>query len=135
MRTLIWAALHGEDAQLASVIGLSNETREQARTLIARLPPDAQAAWTPERLAALFFTGFLSEVSAATAEPVMHTDATHATMLVRFTGAAKEAQFPLAMMQENSTWRILVPDQAIRSLEARLRAQSGASSSPPPPQP
>jgi hypothetical protein len=121
-QTLVWAALNGEDAELAATIAFSDSVRAAAEALIAGLPPQTRAQWTPEKLAALFFTGFFTETIAAQIQEVKTTDAQHATIAVRVTSGSKSGTVGLNLVSSGDGWRIEVPPIAISSLRKKLQA-------------
>jgi hypothetical protein len=124
LQTLVWAGFKGEDAKLASIIVLSDAVRQEADALLATLPEEARAAWTPQKLAALFFAGFLTEMSAATIQNVTIVDADHATVAVRFTTGSKEAVLPLSLQRGDAGWRVVLPEKAIGAIQRRLQAMA-----------
>jgi hypothetical protein len=121
-QTLVWAALNGKEAELAATIALPDKVRTAAEALIAGLPTEARARWTPENLAALFFTGFFTEMIAAQIQEVKTTDAQHATIAVRVTSGAKGGTIALNLVSSGDGWRIEVPPIAISSLRKKLQA-------------
>jgi hypothetical protein len=121
-QTLVWSALKGDAATLESVIALPEQAREKAAALITGLPETARAAWTPEKLAALFFTGFLNEVPAAAIDSVTSLDADHATLTVRLRNGQKENTVPFGVERSSDGWRVVMPEKAIDSLRKRVQA-------------
>jgi hypothetical protein len=122
LQTLLWAALKGDDAQLASVISLSRTTREQASALLVNLPAQVRSTWTPEKLGALFFTGFCTEMTGAAINNVTISDANHATIAVRFTNGSKEVVLPLSVETGDGGWQVMLPEKAIDAIQRRLQA-------------
>ncbi|HUR59202.1 MAG TPA: hypothetical protein VM029_15910 [Opitutaceae bacterium] len=122
-QTLVWAALNGKEADLAAAIALPDAVRAAADALIAGLPPEARASWTPEKLGALFFSGFFTEMIAAQIQEVKTADAQRATIAVRVSSGSKSGVVGLNLMSTGDGWRIELPEKAIGSLKKRLEAE------------
>ena len=122
LQTLIWSAVKGDTATLHDVIGLSDDSRAEAKALVATLPEAARLEWSPERLAALFFTGFFTEISAAAVESVTLVDFAHATVALRVTNGVKEKTIPLTAVATPEGWRITPPEGAMAGMRRRIPA-------------
>ncbi len=120
LAALMRSAFTGDDAGLRAVIGLSDANRAEAQALIGGLPEAARAEWSPERLAALFFTGFFTEVTAAAVESVTQLDLARAMVTLRVTNGVKESTIPLAAVATPEGWRIVPPDEAIAGMRRRM---------------
>jgi len=118
VQTLVWAALKGDDDLLAKLLALDPAARQRSDALIARLPEAGRARWTPEKLAALWVTGLVTEVSAAQVLGETMPDATHATVTVRLGRAKEEQKIPLT--RTDTGWQIVVGEKQIKGLEKQL---------------
>jgi hypothetical protein len=124
LQTLIWASLKGADAKLDSLICLSPAAREEALAFIATLPIEARAAWSPEKFAALFFTGIFTEASAVAIESLSATNAGQAVITLRLTNGAREIRLPLTAEAAEGRWRVQLPEQALGALQRRVAAMA-----------
>lgn len=127
LQTLVWAALKGEDAALAAGMALDDRARARAEVLLARLPENARAATTAEKLAALWFAQTVMEVPAAYIFDQEAQDGTHVTLLVRG-GLGSDQRLPMQLGP--SGWQVVVPEHAMESIQ-----KSVIGSSPPLPKP
>lgn len=117
--TLIWAALKGDQDKLGELCIMPAETRARARALIARLPDDAKATWTPEKLATLWLTGAVVDMTALHVTGESITDAEHA--LVTFRAPPKDDEEKVKLKLTPNGWRVVVSTAAIDKLEQKLR--------------
>jgi hypothetical protein len=120
MQTLVWAALKGDDEAMARTVALSGAVREKAEALLARLPEEARAKYSPpEKLAGLFFARMiLKEVEAFQITGVTMNDAQHATVRLRFPGQTKEPALPFE--RSETGWRVTIVAKQIDLIEAQL---------------
>jgi uncharacterized protein HemX len=124
LQTLVWAALKGDDAALASSLSVTGTAREKAEALLARLPENQRMKFhSPESLAALAIVGDILKTEALEVKGVTMTDATHATLALRRPDSAKEAKIPMLLGAEG--WRVVVPERAVDGLVRRL-GEAGA---------
>lgn len=129
LQTLIWASLKGAEAKLESLICLSPAAREEALALVATLPADARPAWSPEKLAGLFFTGIFTESSAVAIESISPTSPAQAVVTLRLTNGARDIRLPLvAEAAVDGRWRVQLPEQALGALKRRVAAVAKNSS-------
>lgn len=119
-QTLVWAAIKGDDATLAERLFLPDTTRAKARELIASLP-QAERRWTPEKLAALYFSAVVADVAAAQIVSETIDSPLHATVLMRIPGVA-EAKSRLAMQLGPDGWKAVVDESAIDAMARRIAA-------------
>lgn len=118
LQTLVWAALKGDISLLSGGgLAVSGATQERAEALIAALPENVRTEWTPEKLAALWWTQAITEVSAAQVTDLRMEDASHATLAVR---GGIGANGLVSMRLGPAGWQMVVPVQAMEQAEARL---------------
>lgn len=117
--TLIWAALRGNQNKLGELGIMPAETRDRAKALIARLPDDARAAWTPEKLATLWLTGAVVDMIAVhvTGETIVEADQARVT----FRAPPKDDEEEVKFKFTPNGWRAVVSTAAIDKLEKKLR--------------
>lgn len=113
-QTFVWAAMKGEDATLASMIGMDEEAREKGLAVVAALPEEMKAEYSsPEKLAALFFAAALTSQPSAHVLKVSFSDAEHATVEVR--GLTDKTQ-KIPMQRASEGWQIVVPAKMVEKL-------------------
>lgn len=121
-QTLVWAALKGDDAMLAQVCVASAPARTGAEALIARLPESARGQWTPEKLAAMFFTGALSEVTAAQVVAESPKDAHQVELSVLLTGrgGSKDPTIPLQWRLGANGWQVVFDEKMLGAVQKKI---------------
>ncbi len=119
--TLIRAALDGNDAALAKLLTVPAKTLAQADALIARLPAEARAQWSAEKLAALWVTAAATEMSALeiTGERFEGSD----SAVVTFRGSQFTSEEKVNLKLTPEGWKITVGSGMIANLEKKLAAQ------------
>jgi hypothetical protein len=116
-QTLVWAALHGDDATLAAGLSLADRARARAAVLLASLPDDVRARSSPEKLASLWWDGTVLDVPAAQVIRQEKQDDTHATLLTRGgIGGSSTLHFRLSP----TGWQIVVPETALESIQSKV---------------
>lgn len=121
LQAIAWAAFKGNDARIGELSQLSPDARERANELIAALPDDARARWTPEKLAALSFTGMFSEVTALQITGVTFSEPDRATVVIRVPGT--HGSEPKVTLQSGPTgWQVVVNGGQIDALRKKLHA-------------
>jgi hypothetical protein len=140
MLTLMWAAIKGQDDELAATLVFTGSAREKAEAWRAALPPEAQAKYAmPEKLPGLFLTEEIVREGAAI--QVLETiDAGPGKALVRtrmsnVTGNVREHK--IQMLQTERGWGLEVPENAIdgmrQSAARKAAAQQAAAPAAPRP--
>ena len=119
-QTLVWAAMKGDDATLAQVSMVSESARAKAEALIARLPESGRAQWTPEKLAAMFFTGAFGEVTAAQVLAENPKDQQHVALSVRLVGAGKETTIPLLTQLGANGWQVVFDEKMFGAVQKKI---------------
>jgi hypothetical protein len=119
--TLIRAALDGDDASLTKLLIVPTKTRTQADALIARLPAEARAQWSAEKLAALWVTAAATEMSAMeiTGERFETSD----SAVVTFRGPQFTSDEKVNLKLTPEGWKITVGSGMIANLEKKLAAK------------
>lgn len=120
-QTLVWAATKGDAAVLADLFLLPETARAKAEELIAGLPEAARERWTPEKLAALYFTAVTTDMSAAQIADETFDGAQHATVMLRIPGV-DEAKSKVALQLGAGGWQVIVPDIAIDVMRRKIAA-------------
>lgn len=120
LQTIIWAALKGDDAELAKSITMLPLTRTQAEEYLARLPVEARASWTPEKLVTLWATYVMNDVSALqiTGETMTSVEAATVTFSTPETGENEHINFKFTP----DGWKAYVPGDAVARLLRKLPA-------------
>lgn len=116
--TMVRAVLKGDEASLTRMFVMPAKTRTQADALIARLPEEARAKWTPEKLALLWVTGALTEMSALqiTSERFESSD----SAVVTFRGPQNVNDEKVNLRLTPEGWKIVVGSGMISNLEKQL---------------
>ncbi len=120
-QTLVWAALKGDEVALEKLLYLSGTARAKAETILANLPQAAQADWTPEKLAALVFSGIITDVPAAEITGEETIDSQHATVSLRIPGVAT-AKSRLNFQLGATGWQVVVTEEQIAAVQRRMAA-------------
>lgn len=124
-QTLVWTALQRDPAAVAKLLVVNGRARDVAESLIARLPPEQQAQWTPEKLAGFSVISTAVDVAAIQIVNEQETDAQHALITTRVSGRSETSRF--AFEATASGWRLVVPETFLASLQNRMRELSSAS--------
>jgi hypothetical protein len=120
LQTLVWAALKGDADTINRSFTLSDAARAKAEALIAALPEDGRAQWTPEKLGAMFFTGFFTEVTAAEVTAETLDAPQRATLKLRVSNGTRENTIPLAMELGANGWQAVVSDRHIDAIRKKM---------------
>ncbi len=126
-QTLVWGALKGDDAVLAQVITISAPALAKAEALIAGLPEGARAQWTPEKLAAMFFTGAFNEVTAAQVMTENTKDAQHVELRVRLKSGTKEPIIPFQWELGAKGWQVVFEEKFLGAVRKKIAGAEGPS--------
>lgn len=118
--TALAAALKGDEATLANVATMTPATRAKAEALITRLPEDARTKWTPEKLAALWISQVVTEVTAVQMTGESFEDGQHAVVTFRPYGADKDEHVNVRLT--SAGWKVVLPTSA---MEKFIRKASG----------
>ncbi len=110
-QTLGWATLH-QPERIASLLTLAPAARTKAEALIAALPEETRAKWTPEKLGELWLTGALTSASAFQIGEVKMEAANSATLALRVMPAPRQEP-KLKMELAPNGWRVLIDERAI----------------------
>jgi hypothetical protein len=121
-QTLIWAVVKGKDDSVAEGLLVTGAVREQAEALIASLPEAARVAYpTPEKLVGLSLANIVLD---QTAIQVLDQNPTgSATTDLNIKGLEAGPQKFSFQLGANG-WQLVVPPQAIRSLQRTLAGGS-----------
>ncbi len=119
-QSLVAAVMHNRAARLAELYTLSPAARAKADALIAELPENARAQWSPEKLGELFLTGALTSASAVQITDVQPRDAQHATLVFRIPGAKGDPKLPLELGAGG--WRVLIDGAGIDVVRKHIDA-------------
>ena len=117
--------MKGDAAVLGQVSLISAPARAKAEALIARLPENARAQWTPEKLAAMFFTGALGEVTAAQVVEETAKDPQHVASAVHITGGSKEATIHLLWQLEPNGWQVVFDEKMLGGVQKQIANAMG----------
>lgn len=118
LETLVWAALRGDETTLADLTTLNSATRAKAEALIAQLPAQDRAKWTPEKLGQLWFTGLFTEMSAF--QIVGETTVAADEAVVRLRLANRDGEEKLGLRLTPNGWKVLAPGAAFDQLQRKL---------------
>ncbi len=124
-QTLVWAALKGDNATLGQVSVVSEPARAKAEALIAGLPEGAREQWTPEKLAATFFTGVFGEVIAAQVLAENAKDHQHVVLSIRVTGAGRETTIPLVAQWGANGWQMVFDEKMLGVVQKKIAQAEG----------
>lgn len=117
-QTLVWAAMKGDEAEIARLCTASEKTRAEAKALLARLPEDARATWTPEKLAALWVGGAFTEMAALQVVGERMESAGNAVVSFRIHGREDVENVKLRLSPAG--WQVMLPGNAVAKLEKKL---------------
>jgi hypothetical protein len=122
-QTLAWAVMKGDPRALAGSVALSDPARLKAEAWLASLPELDRPMWSPEKLAALFIAGILTEVPALQIrEVIVENDGQDAVVSLYIPQAkAKEAAQRVPMHLGPIGWQVIVSEQQIDRLRENLR--------------
>ena len=121
-QSLVVAAFKGDEPALLRTVGLSADARAKAEELIAGLPEEGRAKWTPEKLALLFCTGFFGEVTAAQIVSEKG-DGDRATLSIRVSNGTRENTIPMELERGPDGWRAVLSSRHIDSIRRRMAAR------------
>lgn len=119
-QTLVWAAMKGDEAMLAQVGTISAAARTKAEALIAGLPEGGRAQWTPEKIAAMFFTGAFGEVTAAQIAQESPKDAGHVALGIRITNGDKEQIVTFQWQLGASGWQVVFDEKLLGAVQKKI---------------
>lgn len=120
-QTLGWAVIN-QPERIGSLLTLAPAARAKAEALIAGLPEEARAKWTPEKLGELFVTGALSSAPAIQIADVRMDAANRATLTFRIPGARGDPKLPLELGPNG--WRVLIEERNIDVVRKKI-SQAG----------
>ncbi len=124
MQTLVWAAIHGDDATLIAGIAMTEGAWKKASDLLAQLPEGGREKYpTPESLAALILTNQILKESAAELQGTTMLDAQHAVVSGRTVAGGKTTNFPMQL--GTGGWQMIIPDKAIDALKKQMSQTVG----------
>jgi hypothetical protein len=118
LQTLTWAVMKNDGERLAAIVAIPPAARVKADALIASLPVEARAQWTPEKLAALYFSGALLDTSSLQMTSVKFEDASHATIALRAPGVRGEPKLPMELGPNG--WRAVAAERAFDVVRKKM---------------
>lgn len=136
-QTLIWAAMNGQEDELAACLVFTGAAREKAEAWRAALPAEAQAKYTPlEKLPGLFLTEEITRKAAAM-QIMDTTEAGPGQVVVRMrqttlTGSLSTAKLP--MHQTERGWAFPIDEKmidAVRKSTAKGQPEAGGKAPQP----
>jgi RNA polymerase sigma factor (sigma-70 family) len=121
--TMTWAALTGDDNELAAALTLSNEAREKAAVWRAALPPEDQKKFVPlEKLPAIFLAEeALRKAKGMQVLGVTDEEGDRATLHVRtwsVKGNSSDAGVP--MVRGKDGWQMIIPENMIDGMRRQF---------------
>lgn len=120
LQTIVWAALHGDNATLVDALALTDLARQKAAELLASLPVEARRKYpTAESLAALVVAGEIVDTAAVKVVGVRFADSRHATIDALRLQAADRA-LSVRMELGADGWRMEVSDRIMDTLKERM---------------
>ncbi len=120
VQTAVWAAMQGDKDLLSQIAMLPPEAQKQAEALIARLPENLRAQWTPDKLATLWLASVADDIPAMQIVREDFQDAAHATVTTRI---SREDQTDTVQLRLTPTgWALVLPKNAIAKLERKMGA-------------
>lgn len=125
VQTAIWAAMKGDDRALMEATALRPDTRTKAEALVANLPAETRAQWTPEKLAALWMSSVINDVSALQITDETYEDPRHAMVNLRIANHDQPEHVNLRLT--SSGWKIILPGKEIDELSRRVSAVASPS--------
>lgn len=141
--TLLWASAGGDLDSLVRVLDLDSLARMEATEVLDQLPSAMRKEiGTPERLVALMTAKdapmgsaeILSAYEAAAANDASHAPATRKLNARVVDAEGNSTELLLDLRADNGTWRLVVPDAAIKKYGALLHApveQAGSAADTP----
>ena len=121
--TMTWAALKGDDNELAATLALSNEAREKAAVWRAAFPAEDQAKFVPlEKLPGLFLAEeALRKAKGMQVLQVTDEEADRATLHVRtwsIQGHHSDMGYP--MVRGKDGWQMVIPEKMIDGMRRQF---------------
>lgn len=120
VQTAVWAGTQGDERALIEATTLLAATRAKAEDLLAKLPPDTRAKWTPEKLAALWVSSVINDVTALQITGETYEDAQHAVVNFRIANQDRPEHVNLRLTKTG--WKLVLPENAMDQLSRRLNA-------------
>lgn len=133
VETAIWAATKGDEAALMESAMLLPAARARADDLLAKLPDVARAQWTPEKLASLWMSSVVNDVTALQITGETYEDSQHAVVTFRIANRDQPEHVNLRLTK--SGWKILLSENVIDQLSRRLNSVAVTTNVPPPTKP
>jgi hypothetical protein len=119
-QTLAWAAMHGDDRLLASLVTFDDRSRAAVEAYRRRLPSNAAEKFpTAESLAGLLFANVITGTEAARVLDENITDPRHATVTIAFPRAPSGQAFPMQLGPHG--WQLAISEAMLPDLERALR--------------
>jgi len=129
-QTFVWAALSGNDTELANTLALRGTGREKMVELWASLPPESRTKFpTPESIPATYAAEqMIRKLQSIRFLETRMTDENHADLLMRITNRSGRTsdQDPLPLIREGGEWRVLLPDNMVEIIRKKLGGQTTA---------
>jgi hypothetical protein len=122
-QSLVAAVIKNQPERTAGLYALSPEARRKAEAIIAGLPDNARAQWTPEKLGELFLTGALSSAPALQIANVAMDGSERATLSFRIPGARGEPKLPMILGPLG--WQAQVDERGIDVVRKHLDRADG----------
>ena len=130
-QTFVWAALSGNDAELAGSLALRGHGREKMTELWAALPPESRAKFpSPESIPAIYAAEqTVRKLQSIRILETRMSDENTADLFMRITNRSGRTsdQDPLRMIREGGEWRVLLPDNMVEIISQKLLRQTPAS--------
>lgn len=120
VQTAVWAGMKGDERALIDATTLLGSTRAKAEDLLAKLPADVRGQWTPEKLAALWVSSVINDVTALQITGETYEDPQHA--VVNFRIANHEQLEHVNLRLTRSGWKLILPEASMDQLSRRLNA-------------
>ncbi len=120
VQTAVAAGTKGDEAALIDATTMLSSTRAKAEELLAKLPPEVRGQWTPEKLAALWVSSVINDVTAVQITGETYQDPQHATVNFRIANHDQLEHVNLRLTR--SGWKLILPEASMDQLSRRLNS-------------
>src|SRR6185312_8264352 len=118
-QTLVWAVMKG-DPSLSGLLTLNQAARQEAKAMLAQLPPESRAEYpTPEKLAALAISDLVLRQTAAAIGGMAVTSPTDAELSVTFSGSDDGVE-KIPFQLGPAGWQVKLSAHQIQGLQRQL---------------
>lgn len=116
-QTLIWAAVKGNDSQVADLLTLDSAAQFRADRILQGLDDDNRSQWTAQKLGVLWFEQHMLNQPALQISNVATDSEGNATVTINGLGTSQQIQMQHA---SGGQWQLVVPGSAMEGVQTQL---------------